>query len=304
MILHIDLGVTNVGEIELNKQFHDRKGTQAFVGWRFLFSLIALAAVALLFVASVFYRGMNDVETFKELGPWGDFVAGLLNPILTFLSFVGVLVTIVLQRIELSQSRIELERSADALEAQIRSIDLQNFENTFFQMLSVHNSIVNSIDLFSSETGATTRGRDCFRVFYTRFTKIYRDNEKKGLPKHGPRKILDISYKMFWKNSQLELGHYFRFLYNFYRLVDESVEARPYHAKLIRSQLSDQELLILFYNCTSEQGKNFCKYAVKYQIFDNLPTVRLLHPTHADLIDRAAFGQNAMLTGRDIRTPV
>lgn len=287
----------------MNEKALDRKKSPASVGWRFLLSLVALAAIALIFVAGVFYRGMNDVETFKTLGPWGDFVAGLLNPVLTFLSFIGVLVTILLQRIELSKSRLELERSADALEAQIRSLNLQNFESTFFQMLSVHNSIVNSIDLVSSETGVTTSGRDCFRVFYTRFTKIYRDNEKKGQPKHGARKILDVSYKVFWKDSQLELGHYFRFLYNFLRLVDESPEARPYHAKLIRSQLSDQELLILFYNCTSEQGKNFCKYAVKYQLFDNLPTVRLLHPTHADLIDRTAFGQNAMLTGRDVRTP-
>lgn len=287
----------------MNEEVLDRKKAPASVGWKFLVSLVVLAAVALLFVASVFYRGMNDVETFKALGPWGDFVAGLLNPVLTFLSFIGVLVTIVLQRIELSQSRLELERSANALEAQIRSINLQNFESTFFQMLSVHNSIVNSIDLVSSETGVTTSGRDCFRIFYTRFTKIYRDNEKNGHPKHGPSKVLDVSYRIFWKDSQLELGHYFRFLYNFYRLVDESEEARPYHAKLIRSQLSDQELLILFYNCTSAQGKNFCKYAVKYQIFDNLPTVRLLHPSHAGLIDRAAFGQNAMLTGRDVRTP-
>lgn len=280
----------------------DRKETKASVGWTFLISLILLAVLALIFVAGVIFRGVNDVETFKDLGPWGDFVAGLLNPVLTFLSFLGVLVTIVLQRIELSQSRIELERSADALEAQLRSTDRQNFESTFFQMLSVHTSIVNSIDLYSSETGATTKGRDCFKVFYTRFTKIYRENEKKGQPKHSPREILDVSYKVFWKDSQLELGHYFRFLYNFLRLIDENLEARPYHAKLIRSQLSDQELLILFYNCASEQGQNFCKYAIKFQIFDNLPTVRLLHPTHVDLIDRAAFGQNSMLTGRDIRT--
>ncbi|ARJ69136.1 hypothetical protein B0A89_05335 [Paracoccus contaminans] len=289
--------------MDLNEKVADKKRAPASISWKFLFSLIALAAIALLFVVSVFYHGASNVETFKSLGPWGDFAAGLLNPVLTFLSFIGVLVTIVLQRIELSESRLELERSADALEAQIRSINLQSFESTFFQMLSVHNSIVNSIDLVSSETSVTTNGRDCFRVFYTRLTKIYRDNEKKGQPKHGPSKILDVSYRVFWKDSQLELGHYFRFLYNFFRLIDESAEARPYHAKLIRSQLSDQELLILFYNCTSDQGKNFRKYAVKYEIFDNLPTVRLLHPTHADLIDRAAFGQNPMLTGRDVRMP-
>jgi hypothetical protein len=53
------------------------------------------------------------------------------------------------------------------LAAQNETLRNQNFENTFFQLLRLHNDILNAIDL--QKDGATTRGRDCFRVFWKRF---------------------------------------------------------------------------------------------------------------------------------------
>ncbi|MCR2346221.1 hypothetical protein NSP34_25555, partial [Salmonella enterica] len=75
------------------------------------------------------------------------------------------------------ETRKELKRSADALEQQQSSIDKQNFDAAFFQMLNTHNSIVNAIDLKNLENGMETKGRDCFRVFYTKLNKIFRENE-------------------------------------------------------------------------------------------------------------------------------
>ncbi|MCA1867621.1 hypothetical protein HW571_18220 [Agrobacterium genomosp. 3] len=58
---------------------------------------------------------------------------------------------------------------------------------------------------------------------------------------------------------------------------------------------------MLFYNCISEQGANFVKYAVKYELFDNLPTVRLLRSSHINLIGRRAFGDNPMYNSKNVR---
>ncbi|WP_192798592.1 putative phage abortive infection protein [Brucella anthropi] len=250
----------------------------------------------------VFYNAYMDPKTTIDNGPWGDYVGGTLNPILTFLSFFGVLVSIYLQRLDLSLSRRELERSADALEKQIDSIEAQNFESAFFQMLNTHSAIVNAIDLQDKGSGIETRGRDCFRVFYTRFNKIFRENLSKATNKHSSESIIKLSYFNFWKEHQLELGHYYRFLYNVFRFMDENKASKPYHAKLLRAQLSDQELLLLFYNCISENGRNFVVYAEKYALFDNLPTVRLLDMSHAGMLNSAAFGNNPMHDSKSIRS--
>ena len=274
------------------------KKTSNFWFISILFILFALAAAAVILMLFV---GINNVEKFQAMGQWGDFFGGSLNPILTFLTFVGLLFTIALQRIELTLTRDEMKRSADALELQEKAVRKQSFEDTFFGMLNLHNSIVNSIDLTDPVSDAVVRGRDCFRSFYTNLNKEYRSNLDKSGGKYTDIEILNISYENFWKKYQLELGHYIRYLFNIIRFVDQSDQAEPYHMKLVRAQLSDQELLLLFYNCTQARGKKFKILAEKHALFDNLPTVRLLNNPHANLVERTAFGDNDMKTGTDIR---
>lgn len=70
-----------------------------------------------------------------ELGPFGDFFAGLLNPLFTLLMFVGLVITIVLQRVELGLTREELAGSAEALRGQVSIGQHQNFSNLFLILL-------------------------------------------------------------------------------------------------------------------------------------------------------------------------
>jgi hypothetical protein len=97
------------------------------LGWVFLTALLILVLVAFGPAAAVFYLALSDVDKYKALGPWADFISGTLTPILTLFTFIGVLITVVLQKIALSITQEESKRSAIAQEK-------QNFEATFFQM--------------------------------------------------------------------------------------------------------------------------------------------------------------------------
>lgn len=260
--------------------------------------VVAGVAIAIVFVANVVGWFFTD-----KLGQWGDFFGGTLNPILTSLTFMGLIITIVLQQRELAQSREELARSATALENQIKSIDRQNFEATFFQMLALHNSIVGSMDLqFQSRTIA--QGRDCFKRFFDDLAKNY-SKQKVNLSVDQATKE---AWDEIWTARQQDLGHYFRYLYNIIRFVDESASeenntassvlesrggdarnsishlAAQRYMKLLRAILSNYELLILFYNSRTERGAKFAKYADKYFLFDNIPVNMLLDKTHKDWI--------------------
>lgn len=61
----------------------------------------------------------------SSFGEWGDFFGGVLNPLLAFLTFLGLLITIILQQKELKQSRKKFEGQKVALQN-------QEFDNKFF----------------------------------------------------------------------------------------------------------------------------------------------------------------------------
>lgn len=224
----------------------------------------------------------------------GDALAGFSST----LAFIWLFIAVWLQSQELQDQRKQIGLQTIEFTESNSNLKKQRFESTFFELLRMHNEIVSSIDIVNADTDVKTEGRDCFRVFYTRLNKAYREKIAKG---HKEEVCLEMAYRNFWKQHQLELGHYFRFLYNSFRFISESEFRDGYHGKLLRSQLSDQELLVLFYNCLSEQGKNFQRFAAEFELFDNLPTVRLLNSKHAILLDRKCFGDNPMLTFKDMK---
>ena len=105
-------------------------------GKAFGIGLWVLLIVATISTAGVLIAGYRNVELFKSLGSWGDFAGGLLNPILTFITFLALILTLWLQRQELGLTREEMTRSANALEGQGKSLKKQSFERTFFEMMS------------------------------------------------------------------------------------------------------------------------------------------------------------------------
>jgi hypothetical protein len=264
----------------------------------FPIALFVIAGIALCVVGIMAYIGVQNSSDFKDMGPWGDFFGGTLNPILTTFTFFAVLTTVYLQVKELALTRRELERSADALEKQIAASDRQIFENAFFQMLNLHNNIVNSIDL-TDQNGQSVRGRDCFRRFYSDLRRYYsnevsRDKKRAQDTNSEPESdeiLLDTAYKRFWEGAQVDLGHYFRYLFNVIRFIDNNKVSDDFHIKLLRSQLSDQELGLLFYNALSAQGAAFRPYIERFALFDNMPMKWLFNKRHEQRFPPTAYGK-------------
>lgn len=77
-----------------------------------ILALIILIAVISIIIVSLFYisyfNGGISIEH-ERWGTLGDFVGGILNPILSFLALIALLVTIILQSSELESTREELK---------------------------------------------------------------------------------------------------------------------------------------------------------------------------------------------------
>jgi hypothetical protein len=225
----------------------------------------------------------------------GDTFAGVAG----VLAFLWIIVTVWLQSEELAEQRKELKRQADEFNAMNTNLRSQQFETTFFELLRTHSEIVGGLDVVKKDSkDKLAEGRDCFVFYYRELNKVYREK----LKKHDEGIALFYAYKDFWNRRGNDLGHYFRFLYNCFRVLEDEKEfSKPRHAKLLRAQLSDAELLLLFYNCVSLKGEPFQTYASKFELFDNLPTLKLLNHSHIGLLGSEAFGDNPKLTPNENR---
>jgi hypothetical protein len=265
-------------------------GRNSKKGTIIVFIFGALCAVAFVTIIVFIAIGTGLTEIYKANGPWGDFVGGTLNPILTFFTVIGVLLTLILQKDELNLTREELSRSADALENQIKALNQQRFESTFFQMLLAYNTVLESIEK-SQSSGAVVKGRarlqELYRSFLWEF--VYRDVPE---AQRNNRDIVRSFYDAFYEENRHELGHYYRYLYNFIKYTNNTnTDNKQTYIKLIKSQLSDQELAMLYYNCLSEKGEKFRKLAESVALFDNLPIDLLLLPSHKGFLSSSAFGE-------------
>ena len=233
-------------------------------------------------------------EFVEDAGTFGD-MFGAANALFSGLAFGTLIYTVFLQRQELALQRLELRETRRELAGQREQMESQSnqmrtdaFESSFFRVLSVLEGIVNSMDLVG---GHPAKGRDCFGRFYVMLSSAYRSMvaaNVEGLDEKICRRI----YADFYKKYQGDVGHYFRTLYNLVKLVDRSkVEDKRFYTNLIRAQLSNQETLLMFYNCACGLGEEKFKPLVeRYALLKNMPKERLLAPEHADWFAGSAYG--------------
>ncbi|GJM43283.1 MAG: hypothetical protein DHS20C21_01250 [Gemmatimonadota bacterium] len=225
-------------------------------------------------------------------GQFGDYLGGVLNPVLAFLALIAILVTIALQAQELALSTQQLKNSANALVSQSESMRQQIFEGTFFQLLRLHHELVKGIDLRNPYSGETGRvGRVCFVEFYADLAHLY-ETTRGSAPEQTLKESMEKAYGEFYESSQTDIGHYFRNLYHIVRFVhDSEIVEKSKYTNLIRSQLSSLELALLFYNSLSSLGaEKFKPLIEQYSLLKNLNVNLLLDPQHRAFYERRAYG--------------
>ncbi len=233
----------------------------------------------------------------KDRGTFGD-MFGFINSLFSGLAFVGLIFAILLQRTELSLQRKELELTRKELTAQNSEMKLQNrtlskqiFENTFFQLLSLQQEIVGSMDVIEFNANNNSKGRDCMKYFYKTFKKKW-TTEYSGDEELELREKINNKYLEFYEQHQSRIGHYFRSLYHIVKLIDQSeIDDKRLYTNLVRAQLSSYELTLLFYNCLSNLGyAKFKPLVEKYALLKNI-SYPLLIDNHgqANLYERSAF---------------
>lgn len=92
-------------------------------------------------------------------------------------------------------------------------------------------------------------------------------------------------YEFYHKKYQNIISHTFRFMYHVLKYIIKNKECekdKKRYIKLVQSYMSNDELIVLFYNCLSKYGlnqkgeNNFKKMLEKYNFFENIDLNSLL----------------------------
>jgi len=256
----------------------------------FLFATI-VGGVVLHFYAKQFGNELSPDQAIWA--QFGDYVGGLLGPAFAFLGLIALLITIRIQSKELALSSNELKNSATALSQQSRSLQHQNFENRFFSMLSLHHEIVNGLSV-KSEHGDVISGRKCFRNFQEDLSGYLKEAALGG--HQGPyEQCLLYKYEHFHRHYGLELNHYFRNFYRILKYIDEAdIADKKEYSGVLRAQVANSELVLLFYNGLSPHGHKMKPLAERYALFENFEIDALSNPDQdMHFYNYGAYGDRA-----------
>lgn len=226
---------------------------------------------------------------------------GAVNALISALAFAGVFVTFWLQRKELDLQRQELKAQREEFTQQNKTLKLQRFENTFFHMMELQQQIVNDLFIKVSdkedvwEDSSFSGGRDRKEVIVDNSVRgrqvvgyIY-NHYKYGRLRTGVFVNLSENGLDGYENSPYLslLDHYFRHLYTILRYVDETdafdlndkgekdieyaYNVKYHYTTIVRATLSRYELLMLYYNGLSKNGREKLKPLLeKYTLLNNL----------------------------------
>lgn len=233
-------------------------------------------------------------QTFSR-GEFGD-MFGAVNALFSGLAFAGLIITLLLQRQELTLQREELEQTREELknqrvefEKENETLKYQRFENLFYNMLNLQQKIVDGLryDYYEEEltTVPSNNGSRENELRYTKSEVLGRDvfrylfNEADIIDTSDGTRVQVMGYRQYLTRSGLNMydgtyepslfDHYFRHLYKIVQFIDSQgfdFEESYRYVSLLRGTLSRYELIWLYYNALNPCFRKFKYLIEKYSL--------------------------------------
>lgn len=263
-----------------------KKQVQIYEKWWFGVLICALLLGLICFFPKWFTEG--SILDFTETGQIGDTIGGIMGP---FVAIVAAFLTFI---------AFWVQKKAN--DAQRQDIKVERFNANFYNLLTIHEQITDSLEYRVPNTSIEYRGRN---VFYETFENTIEHHTGINSNDNGMREIIrqlgDKGYVC--SDVPTHFDHYFRNLYRIVKYVDETevfdydevetnIEKVKYrYVAILRSTLSRYELIWLFYNGLSEYGRDKFKPLIeKYALLKNIRYDFLVDLDDIKRYDAKAYG--------------
>ena len=252
-------------------------------------SIIGLIVFAFCFVLAMWILTLAiipNIDYFKDWNDRGTFgdMFGAVNALFSGLAFAGVIIAILLQKQELKLQRLELEQTRDELRGQKEQLALQNktfklqqFENTFFNMVKLHNDIVDGIKIVNTHNENPTHesflyGRVCFQMLFDELKTLHNRKSSPRDDQGSNFKANKEAYSDFYNKYNNTIRHYFNNIKIIIEFIDKNNIEKDFYINIIKAQLSIYESDHIHYYIQSDYCPSEFKYLIeKYKVIPNNP---------------------------------
>lgn len=235
----------------------------------------------------------GSIMDFTQTGQIGDTIGGIMGP---FVAMIAAYLTFLAFWIQ-----------KQANDAQRQDIKMERFNSNFYNLLSIHEQITDSLECKTNIVlgmmegkSEMIKGRSVFQYTYEHRPERFNNGLLYGMK--GRMRIWGMDGFM---KSDLpsNFDHYFRNMYRIVKYVDETdvfdylpqeeKDRKKYeYVAIMRSTLSRYELVWLFYNTLSEYGRaKFKPLVEKYALLNNIRAELLVRQDDVYQFEVHAFGK-------------
>lgn len=276
--------------------------------------------------------GFSAKVNAEKVGQFGDFIGGIVGSLWSLAGVILFYVALTEQRKDIGINQEALNAQVSALKQQITEFELQRyelletrkifqdqtetlkiqrFENTFFQLLSLHHELVDKLNFnkasnitteFLEKRAVLSRATQDLAIKLRHSNYIREQNSSGGFEskENFPESIkiaksrMNKSYKDFYFEDYKQiLSHYFRNIYHVFKFIKTTElikdTQKQFYATIVRAQLSSDELFLILYNSLQDElgYPNFLYLIKEFDIMQNFDFgIIEKYPFHKEIYDQ------------------
>ena len=223
----------------------------------------------------------SRIQAQAAWGQFGDYLGGTLNPLVSFFALFILLLTY------RSQSE-ELKATQEALQIQAQTAKQERQEARFFDLLRLYQDTLDEVRFRRRDN--LYEGKRAILEFAT--LNIHLENSTIPLSER-----IGDSLQSLREFGHL-FDHYFRVLFNILKISKDILPDDAYmYVKLLRAQLSSNELTLLALNSLTQEGSKMTPFISQYGLLKHLPKSEFRTFLESEL-PHDCFGRNFVLSKR------
>ena len=232
---------------------------------------VALTIIGFFFFISHRYFSLATPIDGSVWGEFGDFIGGVIGTIIAYISIRLLVAT-------LNTQAYGNNITKEAADLSLYESKLQKLSHDFKMMLDLYHTTLAKFNADDINPGAPSglefliRKKDAIVDRYASSDNRYKTRNEAAIK----------MFNDFYAENRQVASVYFRIIYRLLELIfmaDVESEDKAKFAKMLRCQLSEEELFYIRYNAMTNNGANIRKYLNQYNMMKHLPELALLEFT-------------------------
>jgi hypothetical protein len=260
----------------------------AFLGSGAVLAILTGFGIIFFFFSSIKNIDMATAEGIQSLSTLGEFFGGTVGTIWALAGVILFYLALIYQRRELELQRDELLETRAILNHQSMTIEIQQFENTFFQLLDFHIQASKRIESQSDGNGFENMFEELKKAIAAMKRKRKKDGGSQNLDEHA----FETSFRNVYDGYRNTLSHYIESFKALIFFIEGKSRDPVFYINILKPHLSEQEVLIQFYYLVLySKDEKFRKAVERYGLFEKLNTraVQTVDKLHLDMLSESAY---------------